>query len=1020
MAEAEAAPDRDLDHDDEGRGEAERRERSSTAASTPRARRRGSEGAASPGGGGGGNASTNVRVCCRFRPANKVEEAQGAERAVSFGEDAASVTLHEGIAKEDATFTFDRVFQESSQQDEVYDYCAKPLVKDVLDGYNCTIFAYGQTGSGKTHTMMGPSGGKMGPGNDGEDLRGVVPRIAEDIFDTMSGADADTEFMIKVSFVEIYMERIRDLLNPGARNQNLRVRDVRGRGVVIEGAEEVYVSSAKELLKVAAKGNASRAIASTRMNQDSSRSHSVFMITVSQRKTQSTLLSRTGKLFLVDLAGSEMVKKTGATSGVLEEAKTINRSLSALGNVIKALVEGAKHVPYRDSKLTRCLQDSLGGNSKTSLIITCSGFKYNAVETLSTLRFGTRAKRIKNKPTVNQEFSVAEYKAMVARSRDSLLMMVKYARSLEASLGIDVAQSPVREVEGDQSAFTISAKGLESVLQRESFELNSIPTCSDDSLAKTRKSHGSQPHGPGKHAAKQEQEQMQVQQERAAREAGLVHPAEGCPEDTRYPPSPLEQSSPQPETEGFEGDSQLVRRAEEALTKALEKVDSLQMKADEAQAEADIANDALEGLRARNRELEDELAASAKAQADLVQRVAKLELFQQQAEFKEKETQLTLRGLKTENKVLKQHLGGGDDDAFFQSGHDDRTLLDDVESLDEQSAPAHSWDINNGEEGGKTANEGEGVEAKASSPECDKKRGRKSRRASRELRRRSTSLRDIKSSMTSQEALLKSDLMHITEKYIQLRLEMLEAQELLAASNNADLSDITDTLRTEREHNLELNKQIRKQSAKLQVAQQNEVLARLKLQNRESQIGFLEAALHDYQASFKSHVEDYQEHVDKLQTELAAYKLAFDALDHSDDEEEDDACDEREEKIEGTLGSEKSAAGGGSKPRVIKPVRGRGGRGAPTRDQAHRTTKEAAQKMVPSNAGLDTPPRLAPVTPPPAAGPASSSSKGASSSASPAGWFMGAMNRLTPIPRPKSVPSIIQRDNVPGQKHMID
>ena len=237
---------------------------------------------------------------------------------------------------------------------------------------------------------------------------GIVPRIARDIFKAMASAEQGTEFLVKASFIEVYREKLQDLLQlQRGSKQNLRIREDKHHGVSIEGAVEVYVGSSAELLRVAEKGSANRAIASTRMNQDSSRSHSVFILTVTQRQSRSDS-TKQGKLFLVDLAGSELVKKTEASATVLEEAKMINRSLSALGNVIKALVEKSSHVPYRDSKLTRLLQDSLGGNSKTSLIVTCSCYSYNASETLSTLRFGARAKRIKNKPKVNKTYSIAE------------------------------------------------------------------------------------------------------------------------------------------------------------------------------------------------------------------------------------------------------------------------------------------------------------------------------------------------------------------------------------------------------------------------------------------------------------------------------------------------------------------------------------------------------------------------------------------------------------------------------------
>ena len=289
----------------------------------------------------------------------------------------------------------------------MYEATASNLVKEVLDGYNCTVFAYGQTGSGKTHTMMGPD-------IKDPELKGVVPRLVDDVFAAILESPEDTEFTVKVMFVEIYLEKIRDLISPA--NANCVVREnTGGGGVWIQGAAESYAGTVEDLMQIIEHGSRNRAIASTNMNQDSSRSHSVLIITLAQKNLETETV-KTGKLFLVDLAGSETVKKTGSSGQTLEEAKQINKSLSALGNVIKALTEGRGHVPYRDSKLTRILQDSLGGNSKTSLIIACSSIAYNREETLSTLRFGSRAKTIKNKPQVNQELSIAEYKTLLARA----------------------------------------------------------------------------------------------------------------------------------------------------------------------------------------------------------------------------------------------------------------------------------------------------------------------------------------------------------------------------------------------------------------------------------------------------------------------------------------------------------------------------------------------------------------------------------------------------------------------------
>ncbi|CAM9864630.1 unnamed protein product, partial [Ectocarpus sp. 8 AP-2014] len=298
---------------------------------------------------------------------------------------------------------------------------------DLFDGYNGTIFAYGQTSSGKTHTMEGPSI------HDAE-LAGVIPRTVREIFFAVAEAPDSVEFVIKVSYIEIYMEKIRDLLDSYHTKMNLPVREDKQRGVYVAGATEEYVTSADELIAVMSAGAKNRVTAATGMNQGSSRSHSVFIISVQQRDVNDSS-TKTGMLFLVDLAGSEMVKKTHATGQVLNEAKTINKSLSALGQVINALTDEKKpHVPYRDSKLTRVLQNSLGGNSKTCLIVNCSPSSFNEAETLSTLRFGSRAKRIQNKAVVNETRSVEELGALLAKAESAFDMQQTYIAALEKQL----------------------------------------------------------------------------------------------------------------------------------------------------------------------------------------------------------------------------------------------------------------------------------------------------------------------------------------------------------------------------------------------------------------------------------------------------------------------------------------------------------------------------------------------------------------------------------------------------------
>ncbi|KAG6866930.1 hypothetical protein C0991_003846 [Blastosporella zonata] len=391
--------------------------------------------------------STNIKVVCRFRPPNAIEAREGGEICVSFNDNLQTVQLRSaalGSGPERDGFTFDRVFPMGTKQNEVFDYGVKDIVKDVLDGYNGTVFAYGQTGSGKTFTMMGAD-------IDSDDLKGIIPRITEQIFQSIVESDAHLEYLVKVSYMEIYLERIRDLLAP--QNDNLQVHEEKSKGVYVKNLSDYYVSSAREVYEIMRTGGAARVISSTNMNAESSRSHSIFLITIQQRNTETGAL-KTGNLYLVDLAGSEKVGKTGASGQTLEEAKKINKSLSALGMVINALTDSkAKHIPYRDSKLTRILQESLGGNSRTTLIINCSPSSYNEAETLSTLRFGIRAKSIKNTARVNAELSPLELKGLLAKANIANTGFQKYITALEAELAIWRAGGTV-----EQSEWTTSAK----------------------------------------------------------------------------------------------------------------------------------------------------------------------------------------------------------------------------------------------------------------------------------------------------------------------------------------------------------------------------------------------------------------------------------------------------------------------------------------------------------------------------------------------------------------------------------
>eukprot|EP00879_Flechtneria_rotunda_P024890 GHRR01026413.1.p1 GENE.GHRR01026413.1~~GHRR01026413.1.p1 ORF type:complete len:401 (+),score=95.22 GHRR01026413.1:223-1425(+) len=340
-----------------------------------------------------------VRVVVRCRPLNSKELAEGRCRIMDTDKKTGQVVLRNSKANAGdppKTFTFDAVFDWESTQKEVYQNTAASIVNSTLEGYNGTIFAYGQTGTGKTHTMEGYS--------DDPAQQGIIPQSFDHIFRAIEGS-ADTQYLVRASFLEIYNEEIRDLLSKNPKDK-LELKEHKDSGVYVKNLNAFVVKSVPEIRNVLEVGKKNRSVGATLMNQDSSRSHSVFSITIEtiQQGPAADGHIRVGKLNLVDLAGSERQSKTGATGDRLKEATKINLSLSALGNVISALVDGKSgHIPYRDSKLTRLLQDSLGGNTKTVMVANVGPADWNYDETLSTLRYANRAKNITNKPRVNED-----------------------------------------------------------------------------------------------------------------------------------------------------------------------------------------------------------------------------------------------------------------------------------------------------------------------------------------------------------------------------------------------------------------------------------------------------------------------------------------------------------------------------------------------------------------------------------------------------------------------------------------
>lgn len=407
----------------------------------------------------------NVQVLIRVRPLSNSEMVSQGHGRCLRQESAQSLVW---LGHPETRFTFDHVVSENISQEKLFKVVGLPMVDNCMSGYNSCIFAYGQTGSGKTYTMMGEIH-QMDEKFD-EDW-GITPRIFEYLFTKITKEeekrqDERLNYICKCSFLEIYNEHITDLLEPSSTN--LQLREDLKKGVYVESLTEHSVKTVNDVLKLLLQGAANRKIAATHMNSESSRSHSVFTCTVESRWEKDSMTHfRFGRLNLVDLAGSERQKGSGAEGDRLKEAANINKSLSTLGLVIMSLVDLAhgkhRHVPYRDSRLTFLLQDSLGGNSKTTIIANVSPSICSANETLSTLKFAQRAKLIQNNAKINEDASgnVTAMQRQIQQLQGQLSLLMKHS-NISKSFASSVPSLPQSSMDDTSEENSYSEDGYTS------------------------------------------------------------------------------------------------------------------------------------------------------------------------------------------------------------------------------------------------------------------------------------------------------------------------------------------------------------------------------------------------------------------------------------------------------------------------------------------------------------------------------------------------------------------------------
>ena len=395
--------------------------------------------------------SERIKVSVRCRPMSQKEKNEGYQNCVEVDSDRGEVNVHLANTPK-RTFWYDKAYGMDSTQEQVFQETAMPIVESVVQGYNGTIFAYGQTGTGKTYTMEGDFETDLN--------KGIIPRSFDLMFNLIN-ATYNTNFLIQCSYLELYNEEVRDLLSK-SHQQKLDIREDPETGFYVQDLSHWIVKAPRDMTELMLRGRELKVIKGHNMNERSSRSHCIFTIIVeNSTKDETGDHIKKGKLNLVDLAGSERtskIKDVNGAEGLQAETIHINLSLTALGKVIHALASNKKqHIPYRDSKLTKLLMDSLGGNSKTVMIANIGPADYNIEETLTTLRYADRAKNIKNVPKVNEDpkdAMIKKYKEELERLKEALA---------KANGGIEMS---VNQFVSDDAINIDSRKRIEEIQQQ--------------------------------------------------------------------------------------------------------------------------------------------------------------------------------------------------------------------------------------------------------------------------------------------------------------------------------------------------------------------------------------------------------------------------------------------------------------------------------------------------------------------------------------------------------------------------